>query len=142
MCSGMAGMTLSSGSDRDELTVLAPGHPQAVRDLPDRRPGPNGAEDGRHEVAVSPRDPFELVHRGGPVALRTLGSGPLDTLDLASGAGRVDRVDRRGRDDVVPEAVDPDDDLLARVHRQLHPISRLLDLALLEPSFDGAQRPA
>ena len=43
---------------------------------------------------------------------------------------------------VVAEAVDADDDLLARLDRPLDAVGRLLDLALLEAAVDGGERAA
>src|SRR5882672_4707104 len=82
-------------SDRDELTVLAPGHAEAIADLTDRGVGTDGCQDGRHEVALAPGDPLELLHGRRPSLGRALGPHPADPLDLAALAVGVDLVGRR-----------------------------------------------
>ena len=56
----------SGRSDGDELAVLAPGHPQPVADLPDRRVGADRLDDRGHQVALATGDRLESVHRARP----------------------------------------------------------------------------
>src|SRR5258705_12398472 len=97
--------------------MLAPRDPQPVADLPDRGVGSHRGQDRGHQVALSPRGRLEAVHRAGPGLGRAFGTDPADALDLAALPVRVDPMKGRRRDLVVAEAVDPDDDLVARLDR-------------------------
>ena len=61
--------------------MLAPSHAEAVADLADRGVGPNGVEDGGHEVAVIAGDRLEPVHRRRPVRGGPLCPDPPDSLN-------------------------------------------------------------
>src|SRR5207344_3207645 len=99
-------------------------------------------EDGRHQVALSTGRRLQTVHGVEPALGGALGSDPTDALDLATLTFRVDAMQRWRRNLVVAEAVDPDDDLVARLDGPLDAVGRLLDLALLEAALDRGQRAA
>src|SRR6187401_227092 len=63
-----------SESDRDQLPMLAPGHPQAIADLPHGRMGADRREDRRHQVALSTGRRLETVHGVEPALGGALGS--------------------------------------------------------------------
>src|SRR5204862_3738294 len=139
-----SGMRVSSSghlpSDRDQLAVDAPRGAEPVRDLADRRVGLDRLDERRQQVVRAPRGVLEPSNGGLPRRGIALRPDPPDTGDLAALGLGVDALDRRGRDLLVAEPVDPDDDLLARVDRALLEVCRLLDRALLEAGLERAQR--
>src|SRR4051812_42541991 len=106
-------------SDGDQFAMLAPREAKPVADLADRRVRADRVEDRGHQVPVAAGGRLEAVHRSFPGRCRTLRADPPDPLDLAAFALRVDPLERRGVDLVVQEAVDADDDLVARLDRLL-----------------------
>ncbi len=131
-----------SGSDRDELAMHAPSCAEAVRDLTDRRVGPDGLDDRRQEVVHASSGIVEAGQRRRPGRRIPFGPDATNTLDLAPLPFRVDPLERRRHHRLVPEPVDPDDDLVARVDGPLDAVGRLLDRPLLQPELEGPQRPA
>src|SRR6187551_1658240 len=86
-----------SRSDRDQLAVLAPGGPEPVADLADRRVGLDRLDQRRQQVLVALRRVLEPAERGRPGPAVTLRSNPSNPLDLAPLPLRVDLLELRRR---------------------------------------------
>src|SRR5512143_1434639 len=109
-------------SDRDQLAVLAEGHPQGVADLTQGGPRLDRVDDLWHEVAVAARglaQPLQRRFPGDRVALRAHASQSRDLVTLPV---RVDALQLRRVELIVNELVDSDNDLLPRLDASLRVI--------------------
>src|ERR1035437_5240157 len=125
------------GSDRDQLTVLAPDSAQSVADLADRCVCLDRIDDRNHEVLVAPGGVLEADQSRRPNHLVTLSSDLPDSLDLTPLAFRVDALQRWGRGFLGSALVDTDNDLDSALDSPLHLVRGLLDLSLLVPGLEG-----